>query len=150
MRVALGADHAGYELKQRLRQLLEGAGHEVVDCGTQGPESSDYPDFARAVGRAVAGGQAERGVLACGTGIGIAMAANKVPGVRAANCNDLYMAELARRHNDANVLTVGSRVVAAEHAEAIVRAFLEAPFDGGRHQHRLDLIASLDGSLGAR
>jgi ribose 5-phosphate isomerase B len=146
MRVALGADHAGVDLKDRLRRVLEAQGHEVLDCGTQGPASTDYPDFALAVGRAVAGGEADRGVLACGTGIGMAMAANKVPGVRAANCNDLFMAGLARRHNDANVLTVGSRVVAGEHAEAIVRAFLDTAFDAGRHQQRLDKIAALDGS----
>jgi ribose 5-phosphate isomerase B len=149
MKVALGADHAGFDLKERLRQLLEGSGHQVVDCGTQSAASTDYPDFAREVARQVTSGEAERGVLACGTGIGMAMAANKVPGARAANCNDIFMAELARRHNDANVLTVGSRVVAPEHAEAIVRTFLETPFDGGRHQKRIDKITSLDGGLKA-
>ena len=144
MRVAVGADHAGWGLKQHLAGALAAAGHEVVDCGTDSEARCDYPQFAVAVARAVADGRAERGLLVCGTGIGMAITANKVPGIRAANCNDLYMARLARQHNDANVLTVGARVIAAAHAEAVLAEFLAAPFEGGRHQQRIDQIAALD------
>ena len=144
MRIALGSDHAGWALKEHLRGTLAAAGHEVVDCGTDGEARCDYPAFAVAVARVVAEGRAERGVLVCGTGIGMAMAANKVPGIRAANCNDLFTARLARLHNDANVLTVGSRVVAPAQAEAIVGEFLLGPFEGGRHSARLEQLAALD------
>ena len=144
MKVAVGSDHAGWELKEHLRGVLAAAGHEVVDYGTDSRESCDYPTFAVAVSRAVAEGGAERGLLVCGTGIGMAIAANKIAGIRAANCNDLYTARLARAHNDANVLTVGSRVVAPAQAEAIVGEFLATPYDGGRHQRRVDQLAALD------
>jgi ribose 5-phosphate isomerase B len=144
MRIALGADHAGFALKERLKEHLQTTGHEVEDCGTFSEDRSDYPDAAARVGEVVARGGADRGVLVCGTGIGMAIAANKIPGIRAANCNDLFMVGLARAHNDANVLTVGSRVVATEHAEAIVEAFLETGFDGGRHLDRLKKIAALE------
>jgi ribose 5-phosphate isomerase B len=146
MRVALGADHAGFELKQRLARVLAEAGHEVVDLGTDSAASVDYPDFAAAVARAVAGGRAERGVLVCGTGVGMAIGANRVPGVRAVAADGLYVARLARSHNDANVLALGARVVAAEHAEAILAVFLSTPFEGGRHQRR---VAKLDDAPGA-
>ncbi|MFN7942482.1 MAG: ribose 5-phosphate isomerase B [Thermoanaerobaculia bacterium] len=142
MRVALGADHAGFELKQRLARVLTEAGHEVVDLGTDSAASVDYPDFAAAVAHAVAGGRAERGVLVCGTGVGMAIGANRVPGVRAVAADGLYVARLARAHNDANVLALGARVVAPEHAEAILAAFFSTPFEGGRHQRR---VAKLDG-----
>jgi len=141
MRIAVGADHAGHDLKEHLREVLGGLGHQVEDLGTHSADSCDYPDFAVAVARAVAGGQADRGLLVCGTGVGMAMAANKVGGVRAANCHEIFVARLARAHNDANVLTLGARVIAPAHAEAILRAFLETAFDGGRHQGR---VAKLD------
>ena len=144
MRVAVGADHAGWALKEHLAGALRTAGHEVVDCGTDSEARCDYPQFAAAVARAVADGRADRGLLVCGTGIGMAITANKVAGIRAANCNDLYMARLARQHNDANVLTVGARVIAAAHAEAVVAEFLAVPFEGGRHQQRIEQIADLD------
>ncbi len=155
MRIAVGADHAGRTLKDHLRQHLEARGHAVSDLGTHSSESTDYPDYAAAVGRAVAGGEAERGLLVCGTGVGMAMAANKVRGVRAANCNNLFTARLARAHNDANVLTLGAREVAAEHAEEILEAFLGTPFDGGRHTRRIQKIGALEetgeeGSEGGR
>ena len=144
MIIAIGADHAGFHLKEELRRHLEEAGHQVVDCGTHGTASVDYPDLAEQVARSVGRGEAERGLLVCGTGIGMAIAANKVPGIRAANCNDLFAAGLSRGHNDANVLTVGARIVATQHAMAIVDRFLEAPYDGGHHQRRIDKISALE------
>jgi ribose 5-phosphate isomerase B len=143
MKIALGADHAGYGLKEHLRRFLEAEGHTVQDFGTRSEESTDYPDYAAAVGRAVAAGEAERGVLVCGTGIGMAMAANKIPGVRAANCFEPYTAALSREHNDANVLTVAARISAAPYAEEIVRTFLATPFAGGRHARRTGKIDQL-------
>ena len=144
MRLALGADHAGWRLKDHLRDQLAARGHEVLDKGTHSDESCDYPELAAAVGRSVAGGEAEMGILVCGTGIGMAMAANRIPGVRAANCTDLFSVRLAREHNAANVLALGARVIAAQHAEALAEAFLATPFAGGRHQRRIDQIAALD------
>ena len=144
MKVAVGADHAGYLLKQYLVRRLEDQGHQVEDLGTSSEESVDYPDFAAAVARKVAGGEAERGLIVCGTGIGVAIAANKVDGVRAATCNDLYTARMSRAHNDANVLTVGARVVGEGLAEDIVQSFMETRFEAGRHQKRLDKIGQLE------
>jgi ribose 5-phosphate isomerase B len=141
MRVVLGADHAGFELKQRLGAVLVAAGHEVTDLGTHSTESTDYPDWAHRVAAEVAAGSAERGVLVCGTGLGMAMAANRHAGVRAAPCNDLYSARLARAHNDANVLALGARIVAAPLAEAILAVFFDTAFEGGRHGRR---VAKLD------
>lgn len=137
MKIALGADHAGVEAKRRLADLLRREGHEVADLGTQGEDSVDYPDFAQAVARAVAGGSAPRGILVCGTGIGMSIAANKVPGVRAAKCNDPLEARLARAHNDANVLCLGARVTDLSVMEEMVREFLATPFEGGRHARRV-------------
>ena len=137
MRVAIGADHAGFELKRTLGGLIERLGHEVEDLGTDSGDSVDYPDFAAAVARAVADQRADRGLLVCGTGLGMAMAANKIDGIRAATCSETYSAAMARAHNDANVLTIGSRVVGAGLAEEIVKSFLETAFEGGRHQIRL-------------
>lgn len=137
MRIAVGADHAGYELKEILRKHLVDAGHDVRDLGTGSAESVDYPDFGAAVGRAVARGEAERGVLACGTGIGIAIAANKWRGVRAGTPNDLFATRLMREHNDANVIAFGARQVAAPLALAMLDLFLATPFEGGgRHERR--------------
>ena len=144
MRIAVGADHAGRELKDHLARQLEEEGHEVVDLGTDSSASVDYPDYARKVAAEVAAGGAERGVLVCGTGVGVAIAANKVRGVRAANCNDLYTAQMSRAHNDANVLTLGARVVGSGVAEEIVRVFLGTPFEAGRHARRVDKIKALE------
>jgi ribose 5-phosphate isomerase B len=144
VKLAIGSDHAGWALKEHLRGVLAAAGHEVADLGTHSEARADYPHFAVAVSRAVAAGAAERGLLVCGTGIGMAMVANRIGGVRAANCNDIFSVRLARQHNDANVLTVGSRVVGAAHAEALVAEFLATPFEGGRHAERLRLLAELD------
>jgi ribose 5-phosphate isomerase B len=146
VRIAVGADHAGFALKEKLRAELARAGHEVVDFGTDSESSTDYPDFARLVARAVARGDAERGLLVCGSGVGMAIAANKVRGVRAAAVNDPLSAELARRHNDVNVLAIGARIVGPAVAERLLSTFLETPFDGGRHQRRVDKIDPPDGS----
>ena len=137
MKIAVGSDHAGYELKQRLAQALQRQGHDVLDLGTHGTESVDYPDFAGAVAGAVRDGQAERGLLVCGTGIGMSIRANREPGVRAAKCNDPFEARMARAHNDANVLCLGARVVDASVAEELVALFLATPFEGGRHALRI-------------
>lgn len=144
MRVALGADHAGVHLKDAVRSLLQARGIEIHDFGTVDEASVDYPDYAAQVGRAVAAGEADRGILACGTGLGMAIAANKIAGVRAAAVVDLESARLSREHNDANVLALGARVTSAEMALQIVATFLDTPFAGGRHQRRLDKIAALD------
>ena len=137
MKIAFGADHAGFELKERLKAHASARGHEVLDLGTRSTDSVDYPDFGRAVGEAVAGGRADRGVAICGSGIGIAIAANKVAGVRAGVPNDLFATRLMREHNDANVIAFGARLVAAPLAEAILDLFLETPFAGGRHERRV-------------
>ncbi len=144
MRIHVGADHAGFRLKEHVKAYLERAGHEVVDVGTHWEESVDYPDFARLVAEAVASGEADRGILVCGTGIGMAIAANKVPGVRAVQATDVEFARLARLHNDANVLTLPGRFMEGEQAEPIVEVFLSTPFEGGRHQRRIDEIAALE------
>ena len=142
MKVALGADHGGYALKQPLTDLLRRRGHEVLDCGTSSPESVDYPDYGAAVGRAVADGRAETGVAVCGSGIGIAMAANKIRGVRAATVHNVTSTRLARAHNDANVVCFGERLIDTATAIEALDAWLATPFEsGGRHQRR---VAKLD------
>jgi ribose 5-phosphate isomerase B len=143
MRVAVGADHAGFELKERLKERLADRGYEVLDCGTGSLESTDYPDWGAAVARKVHEGEAQRGLLVCGTGIGMAIAANRHRGVRAAACADLFSAKLARAHNDANILALGARIVAPALAEAILDLFLETPFEGGRHQRRVTKLDTL-------
>ena len=148
MKIVVGADHAGFRLKEHLIGFLEARGHQVDDRGAFSEDSVDYPDFAAPVAAAVAAGEAERGILVCGTGIGVAIAANKVGGVRAATCNDLFTAAMARRHNDANVLTLGARVVGEGVAEGIVESFLDAEYEGGRHQRRLDKIHALETAPG--
>src|SRR5438105_12933069 len=140
MKISLGADHAGFELKQKLRARLESEGFEVHDRGTVSNNSVDYPDFAKAVGEEVAAGRADLGVLVCGSGIGMAIAANKVPGVRAANVSTEREARMSREHNNANVLTLGSRVLNQAEANTIVDAWLKASFAGGRHQRRVEKI----------
>jgi ribose 5-phosphate isomerase B len=144
MRIAIGADHAGYPLKQHLLGLLDKLGHQVNDLGTHSEESVDYPPIMAAVGRAVVGGDAERGIVLGGSGQGEQIAANKVRGVRAALCNDLYTARMSREHNDANVLAMGGRVVGNGLAEEIVQLWLATDFEGGRHQRRVDQITALE------
>jgi ribose 5-phosphate isomerase B len=140
MRIAIGADHAGFRLKEHLKQTLERLGHAVDDHGTQSEETVDYPPICLSVGRAVVDGRADRGIVLGGSGQGEQIAANKVVGVRAALCNDLYTARLSRLHNDANVLSMGGRVVAFGLADEILTLWLATPFEGGRHQRRLDQI----------
>jgi ribose 5-phosphate isomerase B len=142
--IALGADHAGFALKDLLRAWLERQGHVVLDVGTHSADSVDYPDYASAVTDALLSGAADRGILVCGTGLGMAMAANKAPGVRAAPCVDPYTAQMAREHNDANVLTLGARLVGPEDAIEIVRVWLQTPFAGDRHVRRLAKLAALE------
>ena len=144
MRVAVGADHAGYELKEKIKFHLVELGHAVEDCGTASSDSCDYPDFAHAVAGRVASGVAQRGILVCGSGIGMAIAANKTPGVRAANISSEYEARMSREHNDLNVLTMGSRILAEEQATAIVDVWLHTRFAGGRHQQRLEKLSALE------
>jgi ribose 5-phosphate isomerase B len=140
MRIALGTDHAGYHLKERLKTFLVGLGHEVADFGTFSDEACDYPAFVRPAAEAVARGECDRGIVLGGSGNGEAICANRVKGVRCALCYSVPVAELARRHNDANVISLGARLVSAGEAEAIVRAWLDTPFDGGRHEKRIKML----------
>jgi ribose 5-phosphate isomerase B len=144
MRIAIGADHAGFTLKEHLKQTLTRLGHQVEDFGTHSEASVDYPPICAAVGRAVAGGNADRGIVLGGSGQGEQIAANKVRGVRAALCNDLFTARLSRQHNDANVLSMGGRIVAFGLADEILTLWLNTPFEGGRHQNRLNQIAEIE------
>ncbi len=145
MRIAVGSDHAGFDLKAVVAKHLADGGHQVIDLGTDSPDVSvDYPTYGVAVGRAVIEGRADGGVCVCGTGIGISMAANKVPGVRAALVHDVTTASLARRHNDANVLCLGGRTLGPAEALDAVDTFFTATFEGGHHQPRLDELAALD------
>ena len=142
--IALGSDHAGVQLKATIAEQLRSKGIDVKDYGTYDESSCDYPDYAQKVGEAVVSGEAERGILICGTGVGISIAANKVPGVRAALCGDTFTARLSREHNNSNVLCLGARVVGAGLAGDIVEAWLDGQFEGGRHQRRLDKITDLE------
>ena len=144
MRIAIGSDHAGYRLKEHFIAVLQDDGHDVNDLGTHGDASVDYPDFAGRVGRAVAAGEAPLGLLICGSGIGMSIAANKVPGVRAAHCTDCYQARVARQHNDANVLCLGARVSGLGVMEDTLKAFLDHGFDGGRHAARVEKIQRME------
>lgn len=145
MRVAIGSDHAGYQLKNRLRDTLHAEGYEVLDLGAHAPHPSDYSDFAALVGKAVASGDVERGVLVCGTGIGVCIAANKVQGVRAASVSEPVSARMAREHNDANIICFGERIVGPDLAEEIVHVFLATPFSNGeRHVRRIAKVAELE------
>jgi ribose 5-phosphate isomerase B len=146
MRVAIGADHAGFQLKQHLKETLLSLGHQVDDHGTHSEASVDYPPICAAVGRAVVSGKADRGIVLGGSGQGEQIAANKVRGVRAALCNDLYTARMSRQHNDANVLSMGGRIVAFGLADEILTLWLETSYEGGRHQKRLDQIAEIEQS----
>jgi ribose 5-phosphate isomerase B len=144
MRIALASDHAGFALKDHLVVALAAAGHDVVDVGTEGTESVDYPRFAAPAAQLVGDGEADRGVLVCGSGNGVAIVANKVAGVRAVNAHDQDEAELARRHNDANVVTLSGARLSADAADAIVATFLSTDFDGGRHARRVDQITAME------
>jgi ribose 5-phosphate isomerase B len=142
--VALGSDHAGYRLKLDLEEFLKEAGHEVQDLGTHSEEPVDYPLYCAKVARAVVSGAADRGIVLGGSGQGEQIAANKVDGVRAALCNDLYTARMSRQHNNANVLAIGARIVAAPLAREILEVWLETPFEGGRHVPRIEQIAAIE------
>ena len=144
MRIAIGADHAGFALKQHLVDTLRRLGHEVDDHGTHSEDPVDYPEICAGVGRSVVDGRAERGIVVGGSGQGEQIAANKVRGVRAALCNDLYTARMSRAHNDANVLAIGGRIVAAGLGDEIVTLWLATPFEGGRHQRRVDQITAIE------
>lgn len=144
MRIAIGSDHAGFQLKTAARAHLEGRGFELLDLGTHAAERCDYPDHGAAVARAVAGGEADLGVLVCGTGVGMAMAANKIPGIRAAVVSDTFSARATRQHNDCNVLCIGERVVGGGLALAILKAWIATDFEGGRHQRRVNKISALE------
>lgn len=146
MKIAVGADHAGFQQKQALAEHLRAQGHAVTDLGTNGEASVDYPDYAQAVGQAVAKGEVDRGVLVCGTGIGMCITANKVPGVRAAVVWSEESALLAAEHNNANVLCLSGRLFSQEAAREMLDTWLSTPFGGGRHQRRIDKISKLDGS----
>ncbi len=142
--IAIGCDHAGFALKEIVKEFLTTMNIEVLDCGTNSEASVDYPDIAGLVARKVASGERGRGILICGTGLGMSMAANRLAGVRAALCNDLFSAIMSRRHNNANILVMGGRVIGPELAKEIVRAWMETPFEGGRHQHRIDKLDSME------
>jgi ribose 5-phosphate isomerase B len=144
MRIAIGSDHAGYVLKEALKGFLRDEGHEVLDVGTDSVEPVDYPAFCAAAARAVSEGRADRAIVLGGSGQGEQIVANKVHGVRAALCHDLYLARLSRAHNDANVLSMGARVIAETYAKEIARVWLETPFDGGRHVPRVEQIAAVE------
>ena len=144
MRIALGADHAGFPLKEDLKTFLADQGHDVSDHGTDSTDPVDYPPFCAAAARAVANGEADRAIVLGGSGQGEQIAANKVDGVRAALCHELFLARLSRAHNDANVLAMGARVVAPAYAREILRVWLDTPFEGGRHVPRLDQIGQIE------
>jgi ribose 5-phosphate isomerase B len=150
VRIAIGGDHAGYPLKQHLIGVLKEDGHDVDDLGTHSEDPVDYPIYCAAVARAVVRGDADRGIVLGGSGQGEQISANKVRGARAALCNDLYTARMSRAHNDANVLSIGARIVAAELADEITRVFLSTSFDGGRHVRRLDEITDIENEEAAR
>lgn len=143
MRIALAADHAGYQLKDELAAWIRAQGHEVQDLGTNGPESVDYPEYGARLAHAVASGDVERGIVVCGSGIGISIAVNREPKCRCARVDDPVSAELAREHNDANVLALGARLIGSDMAKACVAAFLDTNFAGGRHQRRVDQLSHL-------
>ena len=140
MKVAIGCDHGGFDLKEIVKSVLNDLGHEIDDQGCDSPESVDYPNFAHAVSLLVKEGKCDRGILVCGTGIGMSMAANRIPGIRAALCNEVFSARMSREHNDANILCIGARVIGPGLAAEVVRTWMTTEFAGGRHQHRIDLF----------
>ena len=144
MKIAVGSDHAAYELKEAIKEKLTGEGHEIIDVGCDSTESVDYPKYGHAVGRTVASGEAERGIAVCGSGIGISIACNKVPGIRAALCTSVEMAEMCRRHNNANVVCMGARMISQELAFDIIDTWMTTDFEGGKHLRRINEIEDLD------
>ena len=144
MKLVVGSDHAAYELKEAIKEKLTAEGHEVIDVGCDSTESVDYPKYGHAVGRAVASGDAERGIAVCGSGIGISIACNKVPGIRAALCTSVEMAEMCRRHNNANVVCMGARMISRELAFDIIDKWMTTDFEGGKHLRRINEIEDLD------
>jgi ribose 5-phosphate isomerase B len=148
MRFAIGSDHRGYHLKEQIIAILRAKGHEVDDEGACGPESVDYPDFAALVAKKVSQGAVERGILICGTGIGMAIAANKFPGVRAAPCSDEVTAEISRRHNNLNVLCLSADMLSPRTVERMVEVWVATPFEGGRHERRVEKIHLLEQEIG--
>ncbi|SNR83567.1 ribose 5-phosphate isomerase B [Desulfurobacterium atlanticum] len=144
MKIALASDHGGYRLKETIKKFLEEENIEYIDFGTNSEESVDYPDFALKAAESIVKEETDRGIFICGTGIGISIAANKVPGIRAALCYNIFAAEMSRRHNNANVLALGGRVIGDELAKAIVKKWLETPFDGGRHERRINKISEIE------
>lgn len=140
MKIAIASDHGGFEMKEAIKLYLKERQIEILDLGTDSEESVDYPGFGKACGEAVAEGKADRGIVCCGTGIGISIAANKVKGIRCALCTDTHMAEMTRRHNDANILALGGRTTAPEKALEITGVWLDTEFEGGRHQKRVDML----------
>ncbi len=145
--IAIGSDHAGLELKEHLKELLRSLGFEPVDYGTKDDCSVDYPDFGEKVSSAVSSGEVSRGILICGTGLGMSIVANKFPGVRATLCHDEYTARMSREHNDSNILVLGGRVIEKDRAVNIVKIWLETPFEGGRHSRRLEKIKIIEQRL---
>lgn len=148
MKIALACDHGGLNLKNTIREYLNGFGHAVVDFGTNTADSCDYPDYALPAAEAVANGECEKGILICSTGIGVSIVANKVRGVRCAHCHDVYCAEFTRRHNDANMLAMGEKVVGSGYALQIVDTFLNTEFEGGRHERRVNKITAIEEKYG--
>ena len=148
MRISVGSDHRGVAMRQKIIDLLEGLGQEVIDVGANDVEAIDYPDVAAAVARRVSAGEADRGILICGTGLGMSIAANKFPGVRAAPCHDDLTAEISRRHNDLNVLCLSGDIVGEKIVDRLVEIWLETPFEGGRHARRISKICAMEGSNG--
>ena len=144
MRIAIGSDHRGVAARQRLMGLLQKLGHEIVDCGSHGEEAVDYPDIAADVARRVSEGTVDRGILLCCTGVGMAIAANKLPGVRAATCHDEVTAEMSRRHNDLNVLCLSAEMIGPEVQDKLIQTWLTTQFEGGRHARRVTKIAALE------
>ena len=144
MHIAVASDHGGYDYKSMLIPYLEQMGHQVTDFGCDGPESVDYPDYAAPACRAVQQNQCDRAILVCGTGVGMSISANKFQGIRCALCGDVLTARLTRAHNDSNVLAMGGRIIGPETAKAIVSAWLETEFEGGRHQRRIEKVAALE------
>jgi ribose 5-phosphate isomerase B len=147
LKIAIGSDHGGFFYKEKIKEYLKSKKYEVIDKGTHSPEPVDYPYFGEEVGKSVQSGEADRGIIICGTGIGISIAANKIKGIRAALCTNEFMARMARSHNDANVLALGQRVIGLDHALAIIDVFLETPFEGGRHERRVKLILDIENGI---
>jgi ribose 5-phosphate isomerase B len=144
MQIAIGSDHRGFGMKLKVAEVLNALGHAVADEGTHSPESCDYPDISKAVARKVSSGQADRGILICGTGIGMAITANKFPGVRAATCNDELTAEICRRHNDVNVLCLSGDLLGESRLDNLIRVWLNTEFEGGRHARRVEKITEIE------